>query len=207
MWFLNTTTLDIQFAVVDDTENNVAEPQVDHNIQSHILASVGSAVHSFTFNEGEHTNKIVIPVYRHGPTTTTSHIHFSTYDVTARGVPKAVVDACRKLPYMERGGALCGDYQSSSGILTFLPRRSRVDIEIPLVDDACFENSFKLFTVQLSVPGGIRIRGSVYKISVTIIDDDAAYAAQRSSTCPSGQQEDTLRVSKALDPGFNVKPV
>ena len=100
---------------------------------------------------------------------------------------------------MQRGAALCGDYQASAGILTFLPSRTRVDIEIPIIDDACHEPERKLFIINLSVPGGVKLRGPDYRVSVSIVDDDESYAHQMHAACPTGQTGDEYLISKALN--------
>ena len=197
VWFANMSVVDISFAVVDDTLNNVTLPQVYHDDQTHLVASVGSAVKSFVFSEGDYLKKMVIPVYRHGPVDTVAHMTYSTTDITARGVPKAVIDACARLPFLQRGAALCGDYQASAGVLTFMPTRQRMDIEIPLMDDACYEPERKVFVVKLSVPGGLKLRGADYRITVSITDDDAAYAQQASVACPRDEAGDSTIISKA----------
>jgi len=199
VWFSNMSVLNTQFAVVDDSLNNVTFPQIYHDDQTHLVASVGSAIKSYVFNEGDRLRKMVIPVYRHGPATTVAHVMYSTRDVSARGVPQSVVDACSRLPFMQRGAALCGDYQASAGILTFLPSRTRVDIEIPIVDDACHEPERKLFIINLSVPGGVKLRGPDYRVSVSIVDDDESYAHQTHAACPTGQVGDEYLISKALN--------
>jgi hypothetical protein len=151
------------------------------------------------FNKGARP-EIVIPVYRHGVhqsagtpgggaygtpqagspqallSTETLHMVFGTGDVTARSVSQAKYAACMALPPAARGPASCGDYVHQAGLLTYAPSTRRLDVIIPIVDDGCPEPESESFTMHLYLPGGVRIRGYGYSVTVRIDDDDLGVA-------------------------------
>lgn len=73
------------------------------------------------------------------------------------------------------GNATAGlDYTSVAGSLSFAPGESSKDITVPILGDQIVEGP-EVFTVALSGPTGARL-GAPAKVTVTIVDDDAAPA-------------------------------
>jgi hypothetical protein len=169
------------FENVDYAASRTSLLDLDTNSQSYRIAAVGSRVDSYSFSEGHHLGKMVVPVYRGGDRhgggagdiQRTLHVHYSTRGVTAQGVPASKAAACKLLPKFERSRARCGDYVDIQGVLEFAPGVQRRDIVIPLVDDDCFEAEPELLQIHLSTPGGVAFLGEDYAVTVRIDDDDA----------------------------------
>ena len=160
------------FGVLDETLNSVLHLQSEHSQQTHLVAALGSAVRGYRVSEGDPLRKFVIPVYRHGELNSTVHVHFSTHDITARGVPSHVLEACRRLPFADRAPTGCGDYASTQGVLTFAAGVARQDIVVELMDDSSPENHDLTLAVKLGAVGGTQLIGPQFQVLVHIDDDD-----------------------------------
>ena len=97
-------------------------------------------------------------------------IGYSTSDLSAVGVDKNKVQTCLHLPINERNG--CGDYEHTSGILTFKPGMPSINFEVKIIDDSCWERHMKYIQLNLHIPGGSLIQGENFRAQLKIDDDD-----------------------------------
>ena len=63
-------------------------------------------------------------------------------------------------------------YTHSSGVVTFLKRENLAVIELHITDDECLENT-ESFLLQLSNLGGDPLAGELYRMTISIDDNDA----------------------------------
>ena len=75
-------------------------------------------------------------------------LHYATSDLTATGVDEIKFAACLQQNTMQRGYSLCGDYQQTSGLLTFLDGAESGHFEIGITNDLCKERFMKYIQVS-----------------------------------------------------------
>ena len=74
-------------------------------------------------------------------------LHYATSDLTAQGVDSLKFAACQKLATLERGAALCGDYEQSRGTVTIPAGYSSGTFSINIMNDLCKEPFMKYIQV------------------------------------------------------------
>jgi len=123
-------------------------------------------------------------------------VEYSTRDITAHGMNQTKALECFALARHQRNLAQCGDYTQTHGVLHFLPTEDYQDFVVHINDDTCREEEEERFLVQvcfvmllvvawlwagsqhvrvrvqLSLPGGVPIRGEGYSAIVRIDDND-----------------------------------
>merc|ERR1712032_1016996 len=76
--------------------------------------------HSKMNQAHRHYTSISVNLLREGDVRNEVKLQYTTTDITARGVTPYQAGICSKTPYPQRTGAICGDYISSRGVVTFL---------------------------------------------------------------------------------------
>ena len=99
-------------------------------------------------------------------------IAYSTSDLSAVGVDKSKFDSCMMMPALHRIG--CGDYEQSSGVVTFNPDQEQIYFEVRITDDKCTESHMEYVQLNLHQLGGSPLRGENYRAQLRIDDDDTA---------------------------------
>lgn len=94
----------------------------------------------------------------------------STSDLTAEGVDAVRFDECMNLPTHDRDR--CGDYESTSGVVTFNPGEEHAYFEVRIMEDRCTENHMEYVQLNLHLIGGSPLRGEDYRAQLRIDDDD-----------------------------------
>ncbi|GBG25079.1 Hypothetical Protein FCC1311_012962 [Hondaea fermentalgiana] len=117
-------------------------------------------------------NTARIQVRRTGDLSITTHVAYTTSDITANGISEAKAAYCQSLLYTARGQEMCGDYVLTSGILTFDPDDEVVEFEVHTMNDNCNEGHSEYVLLQLSIPGGPPLLGEQYVARLRIDDDD-----------------------------------
>jgi hypothetical protein len=102
-------------------------------------------------------------------------IAYSTSDLSARGVDRATFDRCMILPASLRFD--CGDYEESSGEVTFNPGEQQTHFEVRIMDDKCIERHLEYVQLNLHQLGGSVIHGENFRAQLRIDDDDMVYDA------------------------------
>jgi hypothetical protein len=97
-------------------------------------------------------------------------VGYSTSDLTAVGVDPDKFDACLALPAAQKDG--CGDYEQTSGELTFLAGSASATFTVRIMNDFCRERYMEYVQVALNVPGGGPLSGEQYLASIRIDDND-----------------------------------
>ena len=137
--------------------------------------------HQFRFSQVEYQilegdqEKVTINILRdiddHDfSTNTATSIGYATSDLSALGVGNEVANECLKRSIENRTG--CGDYEHTSGILTFEPGIMSASFEIRIIDDFCWERHMKYVQLNLHIPGGVLIQGERFRAQLKIDDDD-----------------------------------
>ena len=75
-------------------------------------------------------------------------LHYATSDLTATGVDSLKFAACQKLATLERGAALCGDYEQTRGIVTIPAGYSSGSFSVNIMNDLCKERFMKYIQVS-----------------------------------------------------------
>jgi len=128
--------------------------------------------HSKTNQAYRRYASISVNLLREGDVSNELKLQYTTSDITARGVTPYQAEICSNTPYPRRTGDICGDYVSSRGVVTFLKRENLAIIEIQITDDECLENT-ESFLLQLSNLGGDPLVGELYRMTISIDDNDA----------------------------------
>jgi hypothetical protein len=97
-------------------------------------------------------------------------IGYSTSDLTAIGVDTAKYDECMNLNAVERDG--CGDYEHTSGVVTFEEGEEYAWFIARIIDDYCTERNMEYVQLNLHQLGGSLLRGEDYRAQLRIDDDD-----------------------------------
>ncbi len=100
-------------------------------------------------------------------------IAYSTSDLSARGVDRATFDRCMILPASLRFD--CGDYEESSGEVTFNPGEQQTHFEVRIMDDKCVEMHLEYVQLNLHQLGGSVLHGENFRAHLRIDDDDMAH--------------------------------
>ncbi|KAL9183329.1 hypothetical protein ACHAXT_005116 [Thalassiosira profunda] len=95
---------------------------------------------------------------------------YSTSDLTAVGVDTITYDTCLGHGTPSREG--CGDYEQSSGEVTFNPGEQHAYFQIRIIDDRCTESRMEYVQLQLHQMGGAPLRGEGFRSQLRIDDDD-----------------------------------
>ena len=95
-----------------------------------------------------------------------STIGYSTSDLTARGVDTAKYQECIRLEHHLRED--CGDYEHTSGTVSFPIGVSEVYFTIGIVDDDVREPNLEYAQLLLHVPGGGPLQGEQYRAKLRI---------------------------------------
>ena len=98
---------------------------------------------------------------------------YSTSDLTAVGVDTAKFDDCMSTPSPDRDG--CGDYEQTSGVVTFNPGEQHAYFVIRIVDDLCIENHLEYVQLNLHQIGGSPLHGEGFRAKLRIDDEDWPY--------------------------------
>ena len=98
---------------------------------------------------------------------------YSTSDLTAVGVDTAKFDDCMSIPSPDRDG--CGDYEQTSGVVTFNPGEQHAYFVIRIVDDLCIENHLEYVQLNLHQIGGSPLHGEGFRAQLRIDDEDWPY--------------------------------
>lgn len=99
------------------------------------------------------------------------HLAYATSDLTATSVDADKYTACGLLPTSTRGINECGDYQQTSGTISFDTGVDTAGFTVPIVNSLCGTRKMKYIQITISVPGSGAIQGQ--KLSGTIrIDPD-----------------------------------
>lgn len=104
-------------------------------------------------------------------------IGYSTSDISAHGVNNDKFTSClEEIEKSSRSGAGCGNYEQTSGELTFAEGERFAYFIVNIMDDLSFPSSSekrrKFVQLNLHVPGGPRIDGEKYRALLRIDDDD-----------------------------------
>ena len=97
-----------------------------------------------------------------------STIGYSTSDLTARGVGTTKYQECIQLEHHLRKD--CGDYEQTSGTVTFPIGVNEVYFTIGIVDDDIRERNLEYAQLLLHVPGGGPLQGEQYRAKLRIDD-------------------------------------
>ncbi|KAL7554992.1 hypothetical protein ACHAWF_018570 [Thalassiosira exigua] len=97
-------------------------------------------------------------------------VGYSTSDLTAVGVDTLKYDECMGSSAPDRDG--CGDYEQSSGEVTFNAGEQHAYFTIRIIDDLCIENHLEYVQLNLHQIGGSPLRGEDYRSQLRIDDDD-----------------------------------
>lgn len=97
-----------------------------------------------------------------------STIGYSTSDLTARGVDTAKYQKCIRLEHRLRED--CGDYEQTSGTVTFPIGVSEVYFTIGIVNDDVREPNLEYAQILLHIPGGGPLQGEQYRAKLRIDD-------------------------------------
>jgi hypothetical protein len=97
-------------------------------------------------------------------------IGYSTSDLTAIGVDRHKFHACSNMRVDDRQG--CGDYEQSSGILTFAVGQNKATFNIQIMNDSCWERQLEYIQLNLHIPGAGAIHGERFRAQLRIDDDD-----------------------------------
>ena len=95
-------------------------------------------------------------------------IGYSTSDLTARGVDTAKYQECIRLEHQLREN--CGDYERTSGTVTFPIGVNEVFFKIGIVNDDVREPNLEYVQLLLHVPGGGPLQGEQYRAKLRIDD-------------------------------------
>jgi len=133
--------------------------------------------------EGQHTIKIFVERDLAWSDSRFS-IAYSTSDLTAIGVDTIKYDDCMK-NYPSPGRDGCGDYEQSSGEVTFNPKEQHAYFTIRIIDDRCIERHMEYVQLNLHQIGGSPLRGENYRSQLRIDDDDWPHD-QLSMNCTGG---------------------
>jgi hypothetical protein len=99
-------------------------------------------------------------------------IAYSTSDLSAVGVNTTKFDLCMTMPAPHRIG--CGDYEQSSGVVTFNAGQEHAYFEVRITDDKCTEIHMEYVQLNLHQLGGSPLRGENFRAQLRIDDDDVA---------------------------------
>ena len=127
------------------------------------------AQNEFVATEDQGTVKIFLERDVHRIDTPIS-IGYSVSDISARGVDTAKFNDCMKLDPRNRSG--CGDYEQTSGTITFPHGSSQVYFTVRIVSDDVYERNLEYAQILLHVPGGGPLIGEQYRAKLRI--DDAS---------------------------------
>ncbi|GMH92534.1 hypothetical protein TL16_g12375 [Triparma laevis f. inornata] len=97
-------------------------------------------------------------------------VGYATSDLTARGIDADKFQKCEALPSTQRDG--CGDYQQTSGELTFGMGASSATFTVKIMNDFCKERYIEYVQLTLNVPGGGVLTGDGFMAVVRIDDND-----------------------------------
>ena len=97
-------------------------------------------------------------------------VGYSTSDLSATGVDPDKFAQCQSLPASQRDG--CGDYQQTSGEITFLSGAASATFTVYIMNDFCKERYLEYVQLTLSVPGGGPISGEGMSATLRIDDND-----------------------------------
>ena len=97
-------------------------------------------------------------------------IAYSLSDLSAVGVDKNRYDECMGTPSVDRYG--CGDYEQTSGVVTFNPGEQSAYFTVRIIDDFCIENHMEYVQINLHQIGGPPLRGENYRAQLRIDDQD-----------------------------------
>ncbi|CAM9525514.1 unnamed protein product, partial [Sphacelaria rigidula] len=99
-------------------------------------------------------------------------VAFATSDLTARGIDSDAYRECSALPVGNRTPGVCGDYEQTTGELTFEPGETERSFFVRIMDDHCRERYPEYIQLSLSIPGGGALQGEQYMSKLRIDDDD-----------------------------------
>ena len=98
-------------------------------------------------------------------------VFYSTSDLTAKGIDSTKFDECLSLGLKLRTSG-CGDYEQSSGEITFDVGITSTTFYVRIMNDPCFEHYSEYVQVHLSIPGTYAPFGEGLSARIRIDDDD-----------------------------------
>jgi len=121
--------------------------------------------------EGTNNNKITIEIERRELyVNSTTTLGYSTSDISAVGVDHWKFNSCLDIALEERDG--CGDYEQTSGKITFDKGAKSANFTVRIMNDHCWERHMKYLQLNLHILGGGVIQGEGYRAQLRIDDDD-----------------------------------
>ena len=109
---------------------------------------------------------------------------YSTSDLSAIGVDSTKFEECMSVPSPNRDG--CGDYEQSSGEVTFAAGEQHAYFVIRIMDDRCNEDHLEYVQLSLHQIGGSPLRGEGYRAQLRIDDDDWPENELTITSCTGG---------------------
>uniref|UniRef100_A0A7S4JS32 Calx-beta domain-containing protein n=1 Tax=Odontella aurita TaxID=265563 RepID=A0A7S4JS32_9STRA len=97
-------------------------------------------------------------------------VGYSTSDLSARGVDSLKYNECESVSVPSRMD--CGDYEQTTGELTFLPGVETTYFEVRIMNDFCKEPHLEYVQLNLHLPGGGPLHGERYRALLRVDDDD-----------------------------------
>ncbi|GMH95725.1 hypothetical protein TrST_g6431 [Triparma strigata] len=97
-------------------------------------------------------------------------VGYATSDLTATGIDGDKFLKCNALPSNRRDG--CGDYQQTSGEVTFLRGAGSATFTVNIMNDFCKERYMEYVQLTLNVPGGGVLSGDGFMAVIRIDDND-----------------------------------
>lgn len=96
-------------------------------------------------------------------------IAYSVSDLTAIGVDSTKYEECMTMPLYDRDG--CGDYEQTSGVVTFNSGENEAYFTIRVVEDWCIENNMEYAQLNLHQIGGSPLHGEGYRAQLRLMDN------------------------------------
>jgi len=110
-------------------------------------------------------------------------VGYAVSDLTATGVDSDKFTLCEAKPASQRDG--CGDYELTSGEITFTRGSNSAVFTIRIMNDFCKERYMEYAQLTLSMPGGGALSGDGF-LAVLRIDDNDWEGSTSSMTCNGG---------------------
>jgi len=110
-------------------------------------------------------------------------VGYAVSDLTATGVDTDKFDKCLSQAASQRDG--CGDYELTSGEITFTRGSNSAVFTIRVMNDFCKERYMEYAQITLSIPGGGALSGDGF-LAVLRIDDNDWEGSTSSITCVGG---------------------
>ncbi|GMI03622.1 hypothetical protein TrRE_jg8633 [Triparma retinervis] len=134
------------------------------------LEGVDSSIQITVMRDGAYTDSILT-------------VGYAVSDLTATGVDSVKFAACEANPASQRDG--CGDYELSSGEITFTRGSNSAVFTVKIMNDFCKERYMEYAQLSLSIPGGGALSGDGF-LAVLRIDDNDWEGSTSSMTCNGG---------------------